>query len=200
MMIVGLVGVFALGALVLASGAAAGQTPPADEPESYRSENYRSPTPATLRGARVASTIEAQAIWSEGSAAFIDVLPNFPPPPTLPAGTLWRGQQRFNIPGSTWLPDTGYGVLSPAADGYLKTGLERTTGGDRAKPLVIYCQRDCWMSWNAAKRAVMWGYTAVIWYPEGTDGWQDAGLPLQEAKALKKTIRVYAPPVPHSGE
>jgi len=107
MMIVGLVGVFALGALVLAGGAAAGQTPPADEPESYRSENYRSRTPATLRGARVVSTIEAQAIWSEGSAAFIDVLPNFPPPPDLPAGTLWRGQQRFNIPGSTWLPDTG---------------------------------------------------------------------------------------------
>src|ERR1700730_835573 len=89
MMIVGLVGVFALGALVLASGAAAGQTPPADEPESYRSENYRSRTPAKLRGARVVSTMAAQAIWSEGSAAFIDVLPNFPPPPDLPAGTLW---------------------------------------------------------------------------------------------------------------
>ena len=94
MMIVGLVGVFALGALVLAGGAAAGQTPSADEPESYRSENYRSQTPATLRGARVVSTIEAQAIWSEGSATFIDVLPNFPPPPDLSAGTLWRGQQR----------------------------------------------------------------------------------------------------------
>jgi rhodanese-related sulfurtransferase len=45
------------------------------------------------------------------------------------------------------------------------------------------------MSWNAAKRAVMWGYTGVIWYPEGTDGWQDAGLPLEEAK-----------PAPHPGE
>ena len=199
-MIVGLVGVFALGASVLASGAAAGQTPSADEPESYRTENYRAPTPATLRGARVVSTAEAQAIWKEGSAAFIDVLPGFPPAPNLPAGTVWRGQHRFNIPGSTWLPDTGYGDLSPAAEAYLKTGLERITRGDRAKPLLIYCQRDCWMSWNAAKRAVMWGYTAVIWYPEGTDGWQDAELPLQEAKALKKTIRVYAPPVPHSGE
>src|ERR1700736_1543309 len=138
MMIVGLVGVFALGALVLAGGAAAGQTPSADEPESYRSENYRAPTPATLRGARVVSTVEAQAIWKEGSAAFIDVLPRFPPAPNLPVGTLWRGQHRFNIPGSTWLPDTGYGDHSPAA--------ERIAGGDRAKPLVIYCQRDCWMS------------------------------------------------------
>ena len=183
------VGVIVLGALVLASGTAPGENLLTVEPESYRSENYRSPTPATLRGARVITTPEAQNLWMEGSAAFIDVLPNFPPPPDLPAGTLWRGQQRFNIPGSTWLPDTGYGELSPAADGYLKRGLERITGGDRATPLVIYCLRDCWMSWNAAKRAVIWGYTGVIWYPEGTDGWQDAVLPLEEAK-----------PAPHPGE
>jgi PQQ-dependent catabolism-associated CXXCW motif protein len=106
------VGVIVLGALVLASGTAPGENLLTVEPESYRSENYRSPTPATLRGARVITTPEAQNLWIEGSAAFIDVLPNFPPPPDLPAGTLWRGQQRFNIPGSTWLPDTGYGELS----------------------------------------------------------------------------------------
>lgn len=183
------VGVIVLGASVLASGTAPGENFFAVEPESYRSENYRSPTPATLRGARVITTPEAQNLWMEGSTAFIDVLPNFPPPPDLPAGTLWRGQQQFNVPGSTWLPDTGYGVLSASAEDYLRTGLQRITGGDRAKPLVIYCLRDCWMSWNAAKRAVIWGYTGVIWYPEGTDGWQDAGLPLEEAK-----------PAPHPGE
>jgi PQQ-dependent catabolism-associated CXXCW motif protein len=173
--------IIALAALLLATGAALGQTS-SDDPESFRTENYRAPTPATLRGARVVSTVEAQAIWKEGSAAFIDVLPQFPPALNLPVGTLWRGQRRFNIPGSAWLPDTGYGDLSPAAEAYLKIGFERITGGDRAKPLVIYCQRDCWMSWNAAKRAITWGYTAVIWYPEGTDGWQDAGLPLKESK------------------
>jgi rhodanese-related sulfurtransferase len=37
------------------------------------------------------------------------------------------------------------------------------------------------MSWNAAKRAVSLGYTAVAWYPDGTDGWREAGLPLSEA-------------------
>jgi PQQ-dependent catabolism-associated CXXCW motif protein len=183
------IGVIALGAFVLASAVAAGQPLSIEEPESYRNDNYRSLTPASLRGARVVSTIEAEEIWMKGSAAFIDVLPNFPPPPNLPAGTLWRGQHRLNIPGSTWLPDTGYGELSPAAESYLKTGLERSTGGDRTKPLVIYCLRDCWMSWNAARRAVMWGYTGVIWYPEGTDGWQEAGLPLEEAK-----------PAPNPGE
>jgi PQQ-dependent catabolism-associated CXXCW motif protein len=45
---------------------------------------------------------------------------------------------------------------------------------------LFYCLRDCWMSWNAAKRAIALGYT-VAWYPDGTDGWQDAGLPLSAA-------------------
>src|ERR1700730_17045223 len=100
MMPVALARIFALGALLLATGAALGQTLSSDEPESYRTENYRAATPATLRGARVVSTVEAQAIWKEGSAAFIDVLPRFPPAPNLPVGTLWRGQPRVNIPGS----------------------------------------------------------------------------------------------------
>jgi PQQ-dependent catabolism-associated CXXCW motif protein len=41
---------------------------------------------------------------------------------------------------------------------------------------------ECWMSWNAAKRAVALGYARVHWYPDGTDGWAAAGLPLAEAR------------------
>jgi hypothetical protein len=26
-----------------------------------------------------------------------------------------------------------------------------------------------------------WGYANVIWYPEGTDGWAEADLPLRES-------------------
>jgi rhodanese-related sulfurtransferase len=37
------------------------------------------------------------------------------------------------------------------------------------------------MSWNAAKRAVALGYSNIIWYPDGTDGWEKAGLPLTPA-------------------
>jgi PQQ-dependent catabolism-associated CXXCW motif protein len=175
-----------LAASTLASGTAPGENLAIDEPESYRSDNYRSPTPAALRGARVVSTAEAQAIWRKGSAAFVDVLPYAPRPPDLPAGTLWREQRRLNIPGSTWLPDTGYAELSASAEEYLRSGLERATGGNRAIPVLIYCLRDCWMSWNAAKRAVSWGYTGVIWYPDGTDGWQDAGLPLAESSPASR--------------
>ena len=37
------------------------------------------------------------------------MLPRPPKPNNLPAGTVWRDKPRLNIPGSIWLPDTGYG-------------------------------------------------------------------------------------------
>jgi PQQ-dependent catabolism-associated CXXCW motif protein len=152
------------------------------EPEGYRTDNYRAPVPATLAGARVLTTGEAEAIWRAGNAAFVDVLPRPPKPPNLPAGTVWRDKPRFNIPGSLWLPDTGYGLLASATEDYLRRGLANATGGDLARLLVVYCQADCWMSWNAAKRALSYGYRNVAWYPDGTDGWQRANLPLTAAE------------------
>jgi PQQ-dependent catabolism-associated CXXCW motif protein len=166
--------------------ARAGEPPPA-EPDTYRLENYRTPTPATLAGARVVTTLEAETIWKNGNAVFVDVLPRAPRPQNLPAETIWRDKPRLSIPGSHWLPDTGYGELAPITQAYLKDRLRRLTGGEFAKPLVIYCLRDCWMSWNAGKRALSMGYTNVIWYPDGTDGWNEAGLPLEEAQPLPRT-------------
>jgi PQQ-dependent catabolism-associated CXXCW motif protein len=154
----------------------------APEPEGYRTDNYRAPVPATLAGARVVATAEAEAIWRAGQGVFIDVLPRPPKPPNLPAGTVWRDKPRLNIPGSIWLPDTGYGMLAPATEDYLLHGLGRATGGDKAKLLVLYCQADCWMSWNAAKRVLSYGYSNVAWYPDGTDGWQRADLPVAESQ------------------
>jgi PQQ-dependent catabolism-associated CXXCW motif protein len=154
----------------------------ATAPEGYRTDNYRAPVPATLAGARVLATGEAEAIWRAGAGVFIDVLPHAPKPQNLPAGTIWREKPRLNIPGSIWLPDTGYGTLAAATEDYLRHGLSRASGGNSATLLVIYCQADCWMSWNAAKRALSYGYRNVAWYPEGTDGWQRADLPVAESQ------------------
>jgi PQQ-dependent catabolism-associated CXXCW motif protein len=154
----------------------------ASEPEGYRTENYRTAVPATLAGARVLSTAEAEAIWRAKAGVFIDVLPRPPKPQGLPVGTVWREKPRLNIPGSIWLPDTGYGTLAAATADYLRHGLERASGGNNATLLVIYCQADCWMSWNAAKRVLSYGYPNVAWYPEGTDGWQRANLPVAESQ------------------
>jgi PQQ-dependent catabolism-associated CXXCW motif protein len=154
----------------------------APEPEQYRMENYRTPVPATLAGARVLTTAEAETIWRAKTGVFIDVLPRAPKPQNLPAGTVWRDKPRLNIPDSVWLPDTGYGKLSAATEDYLKQGIKRAAGGNAAVLLVVYCQADCWMSWNAAKRIQSYGYRNVAWYPEGTDGWEFAGLPLAESQ------------------
>jgi PQQ-dependent catabolism-associated CXXCW motif protein len=152
------------------------------EPDGLRTDDYRAAVPETLAGARVLGTDEAEAIWRSGRGVFVDVLPRPPKPANLPAGTIWRDKPRLNIPGSIWLPDTGYGKLAASTEDYLRRGLTRATNGDSAKLLVIYCQADCWMSWNAAKRALSYGYSNVAWYPEGTDGWQRAELPLTESR------------------
>jgi PQQ-dependent catabolism-associated CXXCW motif protein len=166
--------------LALSSAARADDFVP--EPSDYRNGDYRAPVPDTLAGARVLTTREAEAIWRAKSGIFIDVLPRPPKPPNLPVGTVWRDKPRFNIPGSIWLPDTGYGAIAAATENYLQQGLSRATGGNRAALIVVYCQADCWMSWNAAKRTMSYGYSNVAWYPDGTDGWERANLPTSEAQ------------------
>jgi PQQ-dependent catabolism-associated CXXCW motif protein len=152
------------------------------EPDGYRTDNYRAPVPATLAGVRVLTTAETDTIWRAGTAVFIDVMPRAPKPSNLPAGTVWRDKPRLNIPGSVWLPDTGYGKLAEITESYLRRGLARASGGNKAALVVFYCQENCWMSWNAAKRVLSWGYPNVAWYPEGTEGWERANLPVVEAQ------------------
>ena len=107
------------------------------EPDGYRTDNYRAPVPATIAGVRVLTTAEAETIWRAGTAAFIDVLPRAPKPQNLPAGTVWRDKPRLNIPGSIWLPDTGYGKLAEATEDYLRRGLERARLQRRAATCVV---------------------------------------------------------------
>jgi PQQ-dependent catabolism-associated CXXCW motif protein len=170
----------ALTLLALPAGVHATDTSAVPEPNSYRTSDYKAPTPATVNGAPGLTTAEAHQLWAQKAAVFVDVLPQAPRPVNLAPGTLWRDKPRLDIPGSIWLPDTGYGELAPITEDYFRRGLEQATGGDRAKTLVLYCLRHCWMSWNAAKRAKSLGYTHVLWYPEGTEGWSEAGFDLKE--------------------
>jgi PQQ-dependent catabolism-associated CXXCW motif protein len=165
--------------LVIVLLAARVQAAEVSEPAGYRQEDYRAATPATLRGGRVVATEDAEKIWRSRSASFVDVLPRPPRPKALPEGTVWHDKPRFDIPGSIWLPDTGYGELAPSTADYFSKGLQKATGGDRNRLLVLYCLADCWMSWNAAKRALSLGYSNVAWYRDGTDGWSAGGLPLE---------------------
>jgi PQQ-dependent catabolism-associated CXXCW motif protein len=145
------------------------------EPVDYRHDDYRKPVPATLKGATVLDAAQALDLWSSKTAIFIDVYPRPPKPANLPAGTLWRDPSHQSIENAKWLPNVGYGVLSDAVDSYFRSTLMTLTQGDMAKPIVFFCVRNCWMSWNSAKRALAYGYTRIYWFPDGTDAWQEIG-------------------------
>ena len=60
--------------------------------------------------------------------------------------------------------------------------LGQVTSDKSDAPLVFYCQSSqCWMSYNAALRAIRLGYRNVLWYRGGVDAWKSAGLPLAYA-------------------
>lgn len=165
-------GFFGLWSLPLAA-----QAP--EEPAAYRTDNYKAPTPKTLRGAEVVTTAEAYEIWRKKGAVFIDVLAHTPRPAGLPADTMWRDPPHNTIAQAHWLPEVGRGELAAEIETYLKDSLSALTQNDKNTPLLFFCRRECWMSWNAAKRVLSYGYTRIYWYPDGVEGWGEAGFPME---------------------
>lgn len=169
------------------SGAfAAGADCVREEPTGYRMFEFRAPVPCTLAGATVVTTAALRHRIESDPPLLVDVLPSPRRPEGLAEGTPWLPPVRRNIPGTVWLPNTGLGELPVEEENYLRANLERLTRGDRSRSVVFYCLADCWMSWNAARRAVAWGYTSVIWYPDGTDAWAAAGLPLEQSSPVPR--------------
>ncbi|MEP7182690.1 MAG: rhodanese-like domain-containing protein [Betaproteobacteria bacterium] len=61
--------------------------------------------------------------------------------------------------------------------------LQQATHGSKEMPIVLYCQGpQCWMSYNAALRAINLGYKNVLWYRGGIEAWERAGLPFANAR------------------
>ncbi len=146
--------------------------------DRYRLFRYRSPTPLKHEQGTTLSTEQLQSLLKASPVpALLDVQP-----------LLWRDgffiqtTPRLHIPGSLWLPNVGQGELDDLWSHYFVDGLKKITHGDKDYPLVIYCTADCWMSWNAIKRAGEWGYTQLYWYRDGSDGWQEAELPTKLGK------------------
>ncbi len=163
---------------LLAAAAMAGEVA-WPEGGGFRTQDYRAPTPLTVPGGRMIDTPEAKALFDRRDVVWVDMLSAPRRPEGLAPGSLWRPSPRLGIPGSIWLPEAGRGVLAPETEAWFRDSLARVTGGDFGRPVVFYCLADCWMSWNAAKRAAAWGHREVFWYRDGTDGWEAAGLPTE---------------------
>lgn len=147
----------------------------------YRIAEQRAETPDDVPApVRLVDVAEAAALLDEGAVA-VDVF-------GAPEGRYdeidgsWAvAGPRLSLPGATWLPEVGRGVLGNDLRRYLESNLERLTDGDRARPLVVFCVSDCWMSWNASQRIAALGYGEVSWFRGGVDGWRAAGRPLAPA-------------------
>ena len=143
-----------------------------EEPAGYRMEFYDDRVPETLTGATRVSAMEVLELQQNKGAVVIDVIPEQKQPDVLPEGQLWLPVPHRGVAGALWLPDVGYGSLSEVTESYFRGHLEDICRGDWNCPLIFYCRTDCWMSWNAAKRALSYGYSQVYWFADGIEDWK----------------------------
>ena len=144
-----------------------------------RLADYAAPTPREVPGARTVQTAQLQ-IWLQRDAPARPVLLD-----------VVGGEEHDSIPGAVWLPGAGRGsAFNDPVQGQLAYVLEvlggRPGGGGRA--FVFFCASvNCWLSYNAALRAVALGYKEVYWYRGGIEAWLDAG------GELRPMIRTWRP-------
>lgn len=91
---------------------------------------------------------------------------------------------RKTIPGAIWLPETGRGALAEGIGRYLEMRLAEY---GQSRPVVVFCNADCWMSWNAAQRVAALGYD-TWWWPLGIHGWTDRGGDLAPVAPLPVNV------------
>jgi PQQ-dependent catabolism-associated CXXCW motif protein len=145
------------------------------EPDGYWTGDADAPLPATLRGARVIHVKEAAALLKQRATVVVDASNAPRRPPELAPGAPWMPVPHAALPDALWLPGVGAGSIPPAIDEFYRQRLRIATAGDVDAPLLVYCHDKCWLSWNAAKRAVEYGYRRVSWFPDGIEGWTAAG-------------------------
>jgi PQQ-dependent catabolism-associated CXXCW motif protein len=151
---------------------------PPPEPRGYWLGPIHGAVPATLKGGTVIHTEALAHLLKRRDVVLIDVAPAARRPSGMPASAPWLPPAHRAISGSVWIPDAGLGLLPAALDAFYRASLAELTGHDRTRRIVIYCHPQCWMSWNAAKRAIRYGYRRVYWYPDGVEGWMKAGHPV----------------------
>ncbi|MEZ5898173.1 MAG: rhodanese-like domain-containing protein [Hyphomicrobiaceae bacterium] len=145
-----------------------------DPVTGYRIAHYRAAVPDAVKGGTRVDLDKVDELIAKG-ALLLDVMPSEGAGPD-PATGQWRlSRPHSSIPGSVWLPDVGRGRITPGFDNYLTDNLAKLTAGDKSRAIVVFCQSDCWMAWNAVQRIAALGYDKLYWFPEGTDGWVEWG-------------------------
>lgn len=173
---VGLVVTFLIGFIHLHSLAARPQElvyDHIDPATGYRTERYQAAVPETPPAGKRVFIEDIDRLIANEKAVLVDVSP-ITGMSYDPATGRWRTAKRHSsLPGAIWLPEVGRGVIDASVERFFHTELDRLSGGNKTHPIILFCNADCWMSWNAMKRAAGFGYTRLYWFPEGIDGWSD---------------------------
>ena len=127
-----------------------------------RTVGYHGPTPRQIPGGRVVTTGELKALLEQEPRPYvIDVL----------GGGIHR-----TIAGAFWMLGSGAGDMSKDEEIRFAKAIAAFAGGDKGRPMVFFCvDTQCWLSYNAALRAIALGYTNVMWYRGGIAAWRVAG-------------------------
>jgi PQQ-dependent catabolism-associated CXXCW motif protein len=154
----------------------------APEPPDYWTGPINGPVPANITGGTVIRAPELAAMLKQGGVVLVDVSNAPRRPDNLAPGAPWLPLPHQVIPGSLWIAGAGLGTIEPSVETAFHDRLAAATQRDLSHPLVIYCHERCWLSWNAARRAIRYGYRRVYWFPDGIEGWRTAGFPLAVAQ------------------
>jgi PQQ-dependent catabolism-associated CXXCW motif protein len=151
---------------------------PAPEPPGFWTGPTNSPVPATIAGGKIINSArQLQSMLKRPETVIVDVSNAPRRPDNLASGAPWLPVPHQAIPGSLWIPGAGLGEIPPAVDDFFRKQLAAATGDDASRRVILYCHKACWLSWNAAKRAISYGYHNVYWYRDGIEGWKAAHFP-----------------------
>ncbi len=133
-----------------------------------RTVGYHAPTPLRIPGGKVVTTLELKALMEGDPKPYvIDVL----------GGGVHR-----TIAGAFWMLSSGAGDMSKDEEQRFAQAIAAFAGGDKSRPMVFFCvDAECWLSYNAALRAIVLGYTNVMWYRGGIAAWRTAELPMAQS-------------------
>lgn len=133
-----------------------------------RTVGYHSPTPLQIPGGKVVTTLELKDMMERQPRPYlIDVL----------GGNVHR-----TIAGAFWMIGAGAGDMSMDEEKRFAAAIANFAGGDKGRPMAFFCiDAECWLSYNAALRAIALGYTNVMWYRGGIAAWRIADLPMAQS-------------------
>lgn len=140
-------------------------------PQQQLQTQLHGPTPTRIPGGQTITTDRLLKLYRQGAQSGLLVF-----------DVLGSGQTLPNAQNAA--PASQPGSFDDRTQQEFGQYLQQVTQGNKNRPMVFYClNTQCWMSYNAALRAIRLGFTQVYWYRGGIEAWQRAQQMSTDANA-----------------